>query len=131
MISPSVQERTVQAVEPGRQNGARRKTWRRRRDWGRIVTRILCALFAVVGVIPLVAGGLARLDSVQRWAAERTTQLLRDKLGLEARYELELRPWPLSSSVRIVQVSNAQERLALQPVRLRLRRRESQAQQAR
>ncbi|RLB54359.1 MAG: hypothetical protein DRI90_20285, partial [Deltaproteobacteria bacterium] len=105
MTSPSAQNRTVQAVEPGRQKGARRKRWRRRRDWGQIIARVLCTIFALVGVIPLVAGGLARLDRVQRWAAERTTELLRDELGLEARYDLELQPWPLSISMENLEIA--------------------------
>ncbi|MBW2456248.1 MAG: translocation/assembly module TamB domain-containing protein [Deltaproteobacteria bacterium] len=105
MTSPRAPEPTVQAVEPGRQKRPRRKPWRRRRDWGGIVARTLCVIFAVVGLVPLAAGGLARLDSVQRWAAVRTTQLLRDELGVEARYQLDLRPWPLSISLEDLEIA--------------------------
>ncbi len=105
MTSPRAPQPTVQAVEPDRQKRPRRKLWRRRRDWGGIIARVLCTLFAVVGLVPLAAGGLARLDSVQRWAAVRTTQLLRDELGVEARYELELQPWPLSISLEDLEIA--------------------------
>jgi translocation and assembly module TamB len=90
------QARAAEAADPERPNGdEKRRRWRRRRDWGGLVARLLCAVFALVGVVPLAVGGLLRVDKVQHWAAEQTSRLLHDELGLSARYELELSPWPL------------------------------------
>jgi translocation and assembly module TamB len=73
---------------------------RRRRDFGETVARILCWIFALVGTVPIALGLLARSEGVQRWAAERLRAALADELGVEARYELQLRPWPLEITLR-------------------------------
>lgn len=97
MIRPAGQDHPVQAADPDRANErGRKRRWRRKRDWGGILARLLCTLFAIIGVIPLGLGALARVDDVQQWAADQTSQVLDDQLGLDARYDLELRPWPLS-----------------------------------
>src|SRR5262245_48479781 len=101
----------VEAVDPAKNgNGAvsprkRRKRWRGRRDWGGVVARVLCTLFAFVGLVPLVVGGLARLDPIQNWIAQRTSQLLNQELGLDATYDLELQPWPLSVSITNLEIA--------------------------
>jgi translocation and assembly module TamB len=119
MSRPSPTTQTVQAVAPalngngngngnGHPNGKDKKTtkrWKAERDWGGVVARVLCALFALVGLIPLALGGLVRLDAVQQWAAERTAQLVHDQLGLDASYDLELRPWPLSLAMENVSIA--------------------------
>jgi translocation and assembly module TamB len=107
-MPPPRKQRPVQAADPGRTNGngnGRRKPWRRRRDWGGIVARILCGVFAVVGLVPLAVGVVVRLDSVQEWAAERTAKLIADQLGVSAKYDVELRPWPLSLAMEDVEVA--------------------------
>jgi translocation and assembly module TamB len=78
---------------PASPAGARH--WRARRDWGRVVAKALCGFFALVGLLPLGLGGLARLDSVQSWLARETAATLRRELGITARYELSVQPWPL------------------------------------
>jgi translocation and assembly module TamB len=94
-------QRTVEAVQPGLRNGnghghrPPRKRWKRRRDWGGAFAKLLCTLFAVVGVVPLGLGMLTRLPSVQQWAATETRNLLRDQIGVAASYKLRLTPWPL------------------------------------
>ena len=77
--------------------GAKRKrsTPRPRRDWGRAVAVALCVFFAIIGAIPQALGVLVRTAPVQAWAARETATLLRDELGLSARYKVRLRPWPL------------------------------------
>ncbi|MBW2528079.1 MAG: translocation/assembly module TamB domain-containing protein [Deltaproteobacteria bacterium] len=72
-----------------------RAPWRRRRDWGAIVAKVLCALFAVAGALPLGVGFAARTETVQRWLATETSATLRRELGVEADYELVVQPWPL------------------------------------
>ena len=100
----------VEAVDSARGNGnghgkRRHQPWRRRRDWGGVVARVLCMLFAIVGLVPLGLGALVRLDRVQDWAAARTSHLLHEQLGLDARYELVLRPWPLMLSMENVELA--------------------------
>ncbi len=77
----------------------KKKRWRSRRDWGGALAKLLCLVFAGIGVVPLALGGLVRLDSVQQWVAERTATLLSTELGVEAQYELELNPWPLEIAI--------------------------------
>ena len=75
----------------------------RRRDWGRIVCRILCVLFAFCGLVPLGVGILVRTTWAQGLATEKTQALART-FGVQASYGIELRLWPLSVSVRDIRV---------------------------
>src|SRR5262249_11403283 len=80
----------------------------RRRDWGRVICRILCVLFALAGLVPVGAGMLVRTP----WArghATRETRAMAAKFGIQARYELELRLWPLSVSLGQLQVDASDE----------------------
>ena len=43
--------RPVQAGDPA--NGNARRHWRRRRDWAGIVAKLFCAVFALVGLVPI------------------------------------------------------------------------------
>jgi translocation and assembly module TamB len=70
-------------------------TFRPRRDWGRIVAIVLSALFAVIGAVPLGLGFLVRTAPVRAWAAEKTSALLADELGLKARYSVSVQAWPM------------------------------------
>ena len=75
----------------------------RRRDWGRIVARVLCVVFALAGLVPVGIGLLTRT----RWAraiATHETQKLIAGYGVNASYELELKLWPLSVTLRNVRV---------------------------
>lgn len=65
---------------------------------------MLCVLFALVGLVPLGVGWAARFDAVQAWLARETAAALRSQLGVEARYELSLRPWPLEIDLDNVRV---------------------------
>ena len=75
----------------------------KRRDWGRIVARVLCVIFALAGLIPVGVGLLART----RWArniATHETQTLIAGYGVVASYDLELMLWPLSLTMRNIRV---------------------------
>lgn len=78
----------------------------RRRDWGRVVSRILCVLLAVCGLIPVGIGLLVR-TSWARGLATRETRAIAAKFGIDATYDLELRLWPLSISVRDIRVESS------------------------
>src|ERR1700754_1259381 len=75
----------------------------KRRDWVRIVCRILCVLFAVCGLVPVGVGLLVR-TTWARGIATRETRALVAQYGVNASYELDLRLWPLSVSLRNVRV---------------------------
>ncbi len=93
---PPTASRAQAAADPGagaRQRRPRRRM-RRRTDWGGRVARVLCGLFAIVGALPLAAGALARMDSIQSWAALETARILQQELALDAQYDLRLQPWP-------------------------------------
>ncbi|MEM1029176.1 MAG: translocation/assembly module TamB domain-containing protein [Myxococcota bacterium] len=104
-MSRTAPHRTVQAADPDRDGGrGRRRRWRQRRDWGGLVARLSCVAFAVLGLLPLAAGALIRVDAVQRWAADHTAALVARQFGVEATYRLELRPWPLVLSIDDLEV---------------------------
>lgn len=75
----------------------------RKRDWGKLFARILCVLFAILGVIPIGLGVLARTP----WAralATRETRAIVAKFGIDASYELKLELWPLQVSLENLRV---------------------------
>ena len=75
----------------------------KRRDWGRIVARILCVLFALVGLLPVGVGLLVRTSWARGLATAETRKVVAG-LGVDARFELELLVWPLSVTLRNVRV---------------------------
>lgn len=75
----------------------------RRRDWVRLVCRVLTVVLAVVGLVPVALGLLVR-TSWARGHATRETQAIAAKLGIDAKYDVELRLWPLSVAVNNLRV---------------------------
>ncbi len=78
----------------------------RRRDWGRIFARILCVVFALTGLVPIGIGLLVR-TSWARGIATRETRKIVAGLGIDAHYDLELRLWPLSVTMRNLRVESS------------------------
>jgi translocation and assembly module TamB len=78
---------------------ARGRRRRPRRDLGRLFARFLCAVFALVGAVPLGGGLLLRSEPLKVWAADETSRLLRQELGLEASFSVELSLIPLRLAV--------------------------------
>lgn len=77
----------------------RPKRTARRHDRGQIFARLLCLFFACVGAIPLAGGLILQSAPIQRWAAAETSRLLREELGLEATFNVELSLIPLRLAV--------------------------------
>ena len=75
-----------------------------RRDYGRLLARLLCAVFAVIGALPLLGGYLVGTKPVLEWAASETARVLRDELGVEATYRVEMQLWPLTVSLHDVAI---------------------------
>lgn len=71
----------------------------RNRDFGRVFARIVCALFAVIGGLPLLAGFFLSSRVVEGWAANETSRLLEQHLGLGASFQVELKLLPLRVTV--------------------------------
>lgn len=67
----------------------------RPRDVGRTLARLLCAVFALVGALPIVSGLLLRSSPIRDWAATETRRVLEQQLGLTAQYRVEMELWPL------------------------------------
>jgi len=80
---------------------------RTRRDWGRVFARFLCAIFSVIGAVPLGVGLLVRTSAVRSWAARETSALLERELGLTARYRVDVSVWPLSLGLSDVVVDGS------------------------
>ncbi len=74
------------------------------RDAGRLVARVLCAIFAVVGALPLMGGLLVGSPAVQEWAARETTRVLEEQLGLRAAYQVHMQLWPLRVAMEEISV---------------------------
>ncbi len=72
---------------------------RPRRDWGRLFARVLCTLFALLGLVPLGGGLLLRSEPLQIWAADETSRLLREELGLSATFSVDLNLIPLRLAI--------------------------------
>jgi len=85
-----------------RRTGARSK----KRDWGRSVTRAVCAALAVVGALPFVAALVIRSASARQWAARESQRLLRER-GIVATYATALRVWPLAVELDGVRVNSS------------------------
>ena len=66
---------------------------------GRLIARVLCVLFALIGALPLLLASLVSSGPLQRWAERETARILREELGVSARYRVELRLLPLRLSV--------------------------------
>ncbi|HEY0466960.1 MAG TPA: hypothetical protein VGC79_22310, partial [Polyangiaceae bacterium] len=71
----------------------------RNRDFGRILARVLCTLFALFGALPLGLGFFLSSAPVEHWAARETTRLLKEQLGVVASFRVELKLLPLRVTV--------------------------------
>ena len=71
----------------------------RNRDFGRILARMLCVLFAALGALPLLSGWFLSSSWVSSWAARETARVLKEQLGLTASYHVELKLLPLRLTV--------------------------------
>jgi translocation and assembly module TamB len=78
---------------------------RKRRDWGRVLARVLCALFAVLGVLPVGVAFVLRSPWVRDWATRETSRILREQ-NFQASYQLELHLWPLSVELRNIRLES-------------------------
>lgn len=65
------------------------------RDWGRSVARVVCLLFALVGLVPVALALVVRSESVEELLASEAQNLLRGQLGLEASFQTNVRLLPL------------------------------------
>ena len=67
-----------------------------------MLSRALCVLFALIGLVPPLAAALTRWGPVRDWAASETTRLLDAELGIVADYRVRLSLWPLGLELRDV-----------------------------
>src|SRR5580704_18858794 len=79
---------------------------RRRRDWGRVLARVLCAALALVGLVPFIATLTVRSAWARDWAARETQRLLRQQ-GVVASYAPSLRVWPLAVELDHVRLESS------------------------
>lgn len=76
-----------------------------RRRWGRLVARVLCALLSLVALVPLGIGLLVRTTWARGLATAEARRVL-SGYAIDARFEVQLRLWPLSASLRNVRVAS-------------------------
>jgi translocation and assembly module TamB len=70
------------------------------------VARVLCVVFALVGLLPFGATVVLRSSWAREWAARETEGLLAAQ-GIAARYALALRVWPLAVDLQDVRVESS------------------------
>jgi translocation and assembly module TamB len=75
------------------------------KDWGAFVAYVLCLLFALVGALPLLLGGVVRSSWAQAWAVSETERLLREQ-GMSATYGAVVRFWPPALELTNVRVAS-------------------------
>src|SRR5262245_9420348 len=78
---------------------------RRRRAVGQLLARFACFILALVGLLPLGIGALARSPYVASWAVRETSRLLAE-YGVDASYAVSVSPWPLSLDVKNIRVES-------------------------
>ncbi len=103
--------------------GRAQRQWRPRRDWGRAFAVVLCAIFGLIGAIPMGLGFLVRTAPVRAWAARETARLIADQLHVSARYDVAVQAWPVVVALENVVVDASDggtpflsvERIAVRP----------------
>ena len=78
---------------------------RPRREWGRGVARVLCAVLALVGVLPFAAGVVIRSPWARAWAAREAQRVLKAQ-GVVATFEPAVRMWPLAIELERLRVES-------------------------
>src|SRR5271168_230395 len=84
---------------------------------------VLCAVFGLIGAVPLGLGLLVRTAPVRTWAAHATADMIARELGVTARYEVAVQAWPVVVALENVEVDAsdgggaflAVERVAVRP----------------
>lgn len=71
-----------------------------------VAAKALCLLFAVLGTLPVVLGMTARSAWARAWASRETTRLLRER-GVEARYGIDVRLWPMALELTRLEVASS------------------------
>ena len=77
-------------------------------DWGQRFARLLCLLFALIGLVPLSGGLLLRSAPVKQWAANETSRLLWQHLGMSATFQVELSLIPLRLEISDLAVADTE-----------------------
>ncbi len=70
-----------------------RRGWRR--DWAKLVARLFCGVFALIGMLPIATTVLARSALLNSWATKESGRLL-EQLGLHATYTIQIKLVPLA-----------------------------------
>lgn len=73
---------------------------RRPIDFGRLLARLLCALFALIGAVPLAFAVAIRSRPVLDWASRETARILDQELGVKASYRVEMQLLPLRVALK-------------------------------
>jgi translocation and assembly module TamB len=73
---------------------------RRPIDFGRLVARLFCALFALIGAVPLALAVAVRSAPVLEWASRETARIIEAQLGVRASYRVEMQLLPLRLSLK-------------------------------
>ena len=77
-----------------------------RRDWGRVLAKVLCFVFAFIGVLPIASGLIVRSQAARRWATRETARLALEH-GIVASYKIDVRFWPLTLELDDLRVESS------------------------
>jgi translocation and assembly module TamB len=77
-----------------------------RRDWGGLFAKILCFIFAFIGVLPIASGMVVRSKWARGWATRETSRLALDH-GIVASFKVDVRFWPLAVELDDLRVESS------------------------
>ncbi|HQF21857.1 MAG TPA: translocation/assembly module TamB domain-containing protein [Polyangiaceae bacterium] len=80
------------------------KRRRQRVQVGRWIARVLCFLFAIIGIFPVLAGVLVRSEAVTNWADQRVRALLIQDTGLDGLFRTTIHVWPPTIVISDIEV---------------------------
>jgi len=76
----------------------------RRSLFPRRLAQALCVVFGAIGLLPLCLALVLHTSTAKRWAERKSSEILRDQLGVTARFRARLALWPLSLQVEDLEV---------------------------
>src|SRR5262245_34234449 len=78
---------------------------RKRRAGRRLVSKTLCGVFALIGLLPILLSLVLKSPWLRAWAVTETTELLQ-KQGISAHYDVNISLLPLSVTLQNLKVDS-------------------------
>ncbi len=70
------------------------------------LAQVFCVLFGVIGLVPLCLTLVLHTAAAKHWAERKSSDILKEQLGITARFRARLALWPLSLQVENLEVAS-------------------------